>query len=319
MSGQQARNGDWIAVDWGTTNMRAALVADDGTVRARSPNGPGMAAIAAGGAGNAAYEAALAEAVAPWLGEAPVDVLVCGMAGARQGWLEAPYADVPARLDGLLAAAVAPVHPDRRLRVRIVPGLCVRGKRPDVMRGEETQLLGLTVLQPDVSRVCLPGTHAKWVEMDSGRVETFRTHMTGEINALLSAHSVLRSDLVSTRDAPDGGAFDKTAFDDAVRAALDAGGAVLDRLFAIRARGLLSGTDPGRARATLSGLLIGAEIALEAERGQGPVHVVGGRNLGEIYVRAMALAGIGAHALDGDALAVAGLAAMRQGASQRDA
>lgn len=301
-------DGDWIAVDWGTTTMRAALVSGDGTVRATAPEGPGMALTRQRGG---AFEDVLSEAVAPWLTTGSVDVLLCGMAGARTGWLEASYREVPAQLTGLLDAAVVPPTRDGRLRVRIVPGLCARAGQnvtPDVMRGEETQLLGLLTRteHADVERVCLPGTHSKWVDFNGATVTGFRTHMTGELNALLRDHSMLSGDLA-------GNNLDDGAFDDAVRAALDAGGAVLPRLFAIRARGLLDGSDPAHARATLSGLLIGAEVAAEASGHATSVHLVGGGNLTALYARALSLAGIASTVHDGGDLAVAGLAAMRQG------
>ena len=302
-----ARDGDWIAIDWGTTNMRAMLVADGGAVRDRAAAGPGMAALARSGRGAAGFEDALREAIDGWVA-GPIDVLVCGMAGARQGWVEAPYREVPAALDGLLAAAVRVPTRDARVNIRIVPGLCAREPRPDVMRGEETQLLGL-LRQDRATRVCMPGTHSKWVELDGERVTGFRTHMTGELNAVLTDHSILATSLADAS----GEAFDEDAFDDAVRAAIDAGGAVLDRLFAIRAAGLLAGTSASHARATLSGLLIGAELAREVADDPSPVALVGSGGLVQLYARALAVAGVGSTVHDGTDLAVAGLAAMRQG------
>ena len=310
----RADPGDWIAVDWGTTTMRAALVDPSGTVRARAPAGPGMGDIARADGGVAAYEVALAAAAAPWLGDGAIDVLVCGMAGARQGWVEAPYRDVPAALDDLLASAVSPAVPDARLRVRIVPGLCVRGERPDVMRGEETQLLGLLCATGERTlRACLPGTHSKWARVEDGRVIDFATHVTGEINALVRAHSVVGLHIrpASGEEARRERAFDHDAFDAAVETARASGGTVLDRLFALRARSLLEGADRARDEATLSGLLIGAEVAREAHEG-GPIHLVGGGTLTALYARALRAGGIAAIVHDGGELAVAGLSAMRQ-------
>lgn len=314
MSGShvRARAGDWIAVDWGTTTMRAALVADDGTVRARAPTGPGMSELARDGAGPEGYERALLDAIAPWRADRAVDALVCGMAGAWDGgWERVPYCRVPRSLDDLLGAAKRVVTRDRHLHVRIVPGLSTRthqpGDVPDVMRGEETQLLGLLQRVPDAGRVCLPGTHAKWARLEGGHVLGFRTHMTGELNALLTRHSVLRSTL------GDGEGFDAASFDRAVEVALDARGAVLDRLFAIRAGAMLEhGVGGAQSRAALSGLLIGAEVAREADEPD-LVHLVGGGELTALYARALELAGRESERHDGGDLSVAGLAAMRQG------
>ena len=304
-------DGDWIAVDWGTTSMRARLVSGEGAIRAEAPTGPGMGALTPD-----AFEPALVSAIGPWLVgpwldgvDRPVDVLVCGMAGARQGWREAPYASVPAALDALLSSAITVPTDDARLAVRIVPGLS-QADPPDVMRGEETQLLGLLVGN-DLrdATVCLPGTHSKWVAIEDRRVIRFATHMTGEIFAAIGGHTILRHSLGADE------ASDDEAFDEAVREAREVAGAVLDRLFGLRAAGLLGDVSAGRARSRLSGLLIGAEIAvaLGADR-PGTVHVVAAGPLAARYGRALDAFGVHACVHDGGALAVAGLAAMRQSA-----
>ena len=292
-------DGDWIAVDWGTTSMRARLVSADGTIRDEAAPGPGMGALQ-----RADYEPTLLAAVSDWLHDGPAEVLICGMAGARQGWREAAYVPVPAALGGLLREAIDVPTDDARLRVRIVPGLS-QSDPPDVMRGEETQLLGLLsrgALRDAV--VCLPGTHSKWVRIEDGDVVAFSTHMTGELYALISTSSVLRHSM------DDG--WNEDTFRAAVREAAD-DPAVLDRLFALRAAGLLSIRPAGWAASRLSGLLIGAELAREPAGGT--VHIVGAGGLAARYhdaLRALDRDGI-VH--DGGALAVAGLAALRQGAS----
>ena len=290
------RSGEWIAVDWGTTSMRARRVGVDGSVVAEAAAGPGMGALEAH-----AFEPALLEAVAPWLGEVPAEVLVCGMAGARQGWIEAPYVELPAALTGLLDHAVRPETRDPRLDVRIVPGLCRRDPA-DVMRGEETQLLGLLAGEDMAdATVCLPGTHSKWARIEGRRVTGFETHMTGELYALLSSRSVLRHSV-------DEGA-DEGAFDAAVGEALD-DPVILPRLFGLRASSLLEDVGPGTAAARLSGWLIGAEIA-RAPSGPDAVHVVASGALASRYARALAVAEREARVHDGGTLAVAGLAALR--------
>ena len=301
----RVRAGDWIAVDWGTTTMRARLVSAEGAVRAQAAHGPGMGTLLAG-----EYEPALTGAVGPWIDDrgasanAPVEVLICGMAGARQGWREAPYVAVPAALGELLRHAAPVPTADPRLAVRIVPGLS-QDQPPDVMRGEETQLLGLLTREAlGDATVCLPGTHSKWVRIKDRRVTAFSTHMTGEMFALLSERSVLRHSMDE--------AWDGDAFREGVREGARSGG-VLSGLFALRAATLLGERPAGWAAARLSGLLIGTELG--AERAPGPVHVVASGALAERYgtaLRALDREGI-VH--DGDALAVAGLAAMRQGAT----
>ena len=298
---------EWIAVDWGTSRMRACAVGADGAVLEESPAGPGMGSLEPDD-----YEPTLLAAIGPQLdartAERPLDVLVCGMAGARQGWREAPYVPLPATLKGLLGKAVEVPVSDARLKVRIVPGLCREGGEPDVMRGEETQLLGLITREGlSDAVVCLPGTHSKWVRIASGSVEAFSTHMTGELHALLAERSILRHSIPNGGD----GAFDEDTFDTAVAEAVEAKGAVLDRLFAIRAAGLVGdGATPSAAAARLSGLLIGGEIA----RAQiaSAVHVIAAGSLARLYERALRAVDVRAIVHDGGALALAGLARMRQ-------
>ena len=113
-------------------------------------------------------------------------VIICGMAGARQGWIEAPYVAVPAPPPAVLSQAVAVAGAPRR--VAIVPGLCQRdAAAPDVLRGEETQLAGVAPLSvPGRHLACLPGTHSKWVLIEGGVVQGFGTWLTGELFGLLA-------------------------------------------------------------------------------------------------------------------------------------
>src|SRR5690606_24108933 len=138
----------------------------------------------------AEFPAALLEAtqsITP--GGRPVEVLICGMAGARQGWMEAPYLEAPTDLRGLNEGAVHPSMPDGSLSVSILPGVCQRQGGENVMRGEETQLLGLAELFPGYSGlVCMPGTHSKWAMLEGTRIERFTTAMTGEMFELLKTH-----------------------------------------------------------------------------------------------------------------------------------
>ena len=299
MNASLPRRPDWIAVDWGTTTMRAWAMTEAGDVVGAAPPGPGMGTLARDD-----YEPVLQRAVGDWL-DSPTDVLVCGMAGARQGWCEAPYIAVPTALDGLAASAVGVPTDDARLRVRIVPGLSFAGDgRHDVMRGEETQLLGLLVREGlRDAIVCLPGTHSKWATLADGSATEFSTHMTGELFALLAERSILRHSM------DDG--WDEAAFTNGVR---EGASEALARLFGIRAAGLLGEPAPGAARARLSGLLIGAELASALEAGgTDDVQIVAAGPLGQRYVSAVRALGRSARLHDGADLAVAGLAAMRQG------
>lgn len=287
---------DWIAVDWGTTRLRAWAMARGGGVRAEAASEAGMSTLARDG-----YEPALLSLVAPWLGEGPTDVVACGMVGSRQGWIEAPYAAAPcpALPDGFARAPTT----DPRLRVHVVPG--IRQARPaDVMRGEETQIAGFLALNDGWDGiVCLPGTHTKWVEVSAGEVVSFQTFMTGELFALLSGASVLRHTIAS-----DG--WDDAAFAAALDDAMTRPEALAARLFGLRAGALLDGTPPETARARLSGLLIGAELAAARPYWLGrQVAVIGAGGLGRHYVTALGAQGVPATLADAPRMTRAGLEA----------
>lgn len=289
---------DWIAVDWGTTNLRLWALGPDGSVLAERTSGRGMGRLEP-----REYEAALLDLADPFLPpDRATPVIVCGMAGARQGWIEAPYRPVPCPPAGP-GAVVAPTA-DPRLDVRILPGLC-QSAPPDVMRGEETQIAGFIATRPDFDGVlCLPGTHSKWVRLRAGAVLAFRTAMTGEAFGLLAEASVLRHSV--------GPGWDAEGFRTALHETLARPETLLTALFAIRARGLLQGDAPAAARARLSGLLIGQELAAIRDLWQGfPVTVIGAPDLAGRYAAALAVAGAAAESCDAAGLALAGLATAR--------
>ncbi len=285
---------DWIAVDWGTSNLRAWAIRN-GSAVAEAVSDKGMGVLAPD-----AFEAALLDVIDPWLGRERTRVVASGMAGARQGWKEAPYATVPCAPGG--ADAVRPDTADARLDVAILPGLA-QGRPADVMRGEETQVAGYLAGDPGFDGVvCLPGTHTKWVHVSAGEVTGFRTFMTGEIFALLSSGSILRHSV--------GEGWDDDAFAKAVDDAMARPEAIAARLFALRAETLLAGLDKGAATARLSGILIGAEIAAARAYWLGRRIVLVGEG-GQVSHYATALAALGAAAETADArqATLAGLAA----------
>ncbi|MBV1787644.1 2-dehydro-3-deoxygalactonokinase [Marinobacterium sp. D7] len=285
-------NLDWIAVDWGSTRLRAWACSRDGSVLQRADSAQGAAGLAP-----EQFEPALLELVEPWLTtEKRTTVIACGMAGARQGWIDAPYSAVPCRPLSVERLIEAPVT-DPRLRVLIVPGLS-QASPADVMRGEETQLAGVLAAQPGYrGLVCLPGTHCKWAELQEGRVIAFRTFMTGELYALLSQSSVLRHSLHADTDTGDG--WDSNVFVEATRQALGHPEQVWAELFGLRAQGLLHGQAPATARARLSGLLIGAELAAARSLWQGrKVTLVGNIGLPALYLEALRAQDIEVQALN---------------------
>jgi 2-dehydro-3-deoxygalactonokinase len=238
-----------IAVDWGTSRLRAYLLDADGTVRERRGSDAGIAML--GGSG---FDVALAPLLDGWPRDAPL--LMCGMIGSRQGIVEVPYLPCPADPAGL-ARALAPVAIAGR-DGRIVPGLSC--DPPDVMRGEETLILGSGVRD---GLVCLPGSHSKWVRVAGGVVQGFRTYLTGELFAAVAGHTIVGR-LLEPVDPPDW----RDWFGRGVMAARGPGAALTHQLFGLRAAGLLGRMPPPALRPHLSGLLVGHEIAAEAPAAQ---------------------------------------------------
>lgn len=290
---------DWIAVDWGTSNLRAWVFDGAGREIAHLAADKGMGGLAPG-----AFEPALLELVGPYLAEGrTTPVIACGMAGARRGWAEAAYDSVPCPPPGIGRATRAPAA-DPRLEVAILPGLS-QDRPADVMRGEETQIAGFLAGHPGFDgTICLPGTHSKWVQVSAGEIVSFRTVMTGEVFAALSQHTVLRHSV--------GSGHDEDAFLAGVRDAMTSPEALTARLFGLRAEGLLHGLGAEAAASRLSGLLIGLELA--GARGYwlgARVALVGGEALTRLYAAALGAQGVAAETAEGDAMVLAGLKAAR--------
>jgi len=205
---------------------------------------------------------------------------------------------------------VAAPQADPRVSVYVVPGL-KQAKPADVMRGEETQIAGFLALNPGWDGViCLPGTHSKWVHVSAGEVVSFQTFLTGETFALFADHSVLRHGMAG---------WDNAGFDAGVAQGLERPDRLLARLFTLRAEGLLDGLDPATARARLSGLLIGAELAAAKPYWLGQrVAVLGAGALAALYGRALDGLSVPVSAHTADAATLAGLAAMRAAHMQKE-
>jgi 2-dehydro-3-deoxygalactonokinase len=288
----------WVAADWGTSQLRLWLMDGAGGVieARRAPCGMGSLAPSE-------FEPALVGL----LGDAlPVTgrltVICCGMAGSRQGWAEARYLAVPCPPPSAKAATQAPTT-DPRLAVHLLPGIR-QDSPPDVMRGEETQIAGLLAAEPGFDGIaCLPGTHTKWVHLSAGEVVSFRTFMTGELFALLSGQSVLRHAMA-------GEGWDDAAFAEALEEAMARPANVAAKLFEIRAASLLAGLSSGAARARLSGLLIGIELAAARPFWLGQdLRILGESGIAGAYATALEGQGVPARRLDADAMTLAGLAA----------
>ena len=281
----------FLAIDWGTTNRRVYAIDAAGAVVAGERDDRGVLAVAAG------EFAAEVAAIRLRFGDLPV--LCAGMVGSVRGWVEVPYLRCPADL-GALAGALHRVD----ARTAIVPGLSVvEGGRGDVMRGEEVQLMGSVAagLAPADALLCQPGTHCKWAWMAGGRVERFRTTITGELFALLRGHSLLADFLGGT-------VADGTAFRAGVDASADA--AILTRLFGVRADALLGLRAREDSAAYVSGLLIGSDVREQSLTAGQAVHVLADPGLGSLYAAAIDVAGGRAIAVESEAAFIAGITAI---------
>ena len=298
-----AQTGAMIGIDWGTTSFRAYRLAPDGRVLDRREESAGILTIPAGG-----FPAALRAAIGPWLAAGEELVLLCGMVGSRQGWQEAPYLPCPAG-PAEIAGALTPL-PFEGARCLLVPGLTAtdKGGVPDVMRGEETKLIGLLAeLGDGAATLCLPGTHSKWARLDGGRIAGFATSMTGEVRAVLLAHRILG------RLAQPGLGSD-AAFLRGVRRSRQGGG-LLHQLFGTRALGLAGALAEAETDSYLSGLLIGHEIRAVLEdvaAQEGPVALAGAETLCRLYALAFAEYGLAERRGDPD-IAARGLARIAEG------
>ncbi|MEJ0003241.1 MAG: 2-dehydro-3-deoxygalactonokinase [Pararobbsia sp.] len=287
-----------VAFDWGTSSLRAYLFGPQGkVVGARSlPWGVmKLPRAAAEGGFDTAFEAACGD----WLDAHPgLPLIACGMVGSAQGWVEARYIDTPADANRL-ASSLAEVRTARGVTLRIVPGVIERGPLPNVMRGEETQILGAMLDAPGstaqagapTTLVGLPGSHAKWAIVEGRRIERFHTFMTGETFAALRDHTILGRTMRMPA-APDSEAFLRGVA--VARGASEAG--MLATIFSTRTLGLTGQLAAEQQPDYLSGLLIGHELSgveslLErtgASWGSQPVLLIGERGLVERYRLALA-------------------------------
>jgi 2-dehydro-3-deoxygalactonokinase len=268
-----------VSVDWGTSAFRARLAAIDGEVLNAVEAETGATGLASG-----AHEAFLKAQIGDWKRRFPaLPIVMSGMIGSRQGWVEAPYVACPAGATEI-AAAMTTIPTTRIGRVLVVPGLSGRDRRgaPDVMRGEETQILGaLSASDRADGLFVLPGTHSKWARVEGGRIVGFATFMTGEVFAALKDHSLLGR-LMAPSDGSDASSADAFSQGLAAAAGLTRPGDLLHAIFMTRTLGLFDELPPQALADYLSGLLIGAEI-LAGAQGEREACVVGSPGLAARY------------------------------------
>jgi 2-dehydro-3-deoxygalactonokinase len=276
-----------VAVDWGTTSLRAARIAADGSVLEERSSARGILTVPAG-----RFPEVLQQTCGDWLGQPQALCLVSGMAGSRQGWREAPYCACPAGF-AEVAASLAWIERDR---IALVPGLsCETRGVPDVLRGEEVQVFGaMDLLQQHDGLFVLPGTHSKWVRVQDGRVQSFATFMSGECYALLRQHSILARTLPAEEPS-----LDEEAFVRGVRYAQEAG-SLLRSAFSARTLALFERMAAPALASYLSGLVIGDELRARTAR-ETSIVLIGNAALNARYALALSTVGVSSRALGSEA------------------
>ena len=271
-----------IGVDWGTTSLRAFLIDADGQVvdSASSPEGimrvPGKS-----------FEAVLDRLIGHWLAQSDLPILASGMITSRNGWVETPYEAMPLGACKL-AQALVPFDTEGGARVHFVTGASVEHSgRPDVMRGEETQITGALALGLSEGTFVMPGTHSKWVDVVAEEIVDFSTYMTGEVFAALKEYTILGT-LMKEDD------FQTNAFKMGVKAGLEGAQNLLHNLFHVRTLPLMEKIPAQATTDYLSGLLIGTEIAsaTDAGRKRKTITIIGSSDLSDRYEIALRTAGI---------------------------
>ena len=287
-----------LAVDWGTSSLRIYRLDSDGNVRDSRYSPKGILNIA-----DMAFAAALESEAGDWIAAGETPILMSGMIGSRQGWKEAAYVPCPAGI-GEIASTMSAIEWDTH-RAWISPGVQCRNHTGvhDVMRGEEVQILGIVdELGHGEHRVCLPGTHSKWVIVRDNKIISFTTHMTGEVFAILKEHSILGRTMEVDH-------FSKTAFLSGVARAAHSDG-LLHHLFGVRAQVLAGELAQEESATYLSGILIGHELR-SATAGTERIHLLGSAELAKLYTVAASTMNIDAIIHDADAV-TRGLYALAQ-------
>ncbi len=297
-SGPTGGRASLLALDWGTSALRGARIDEHGMVLEQRSFARGILTVPAGG-----FAQVFDSLFGDWARAGARLCLVCGMAGGKQGWVEAPYCECPAGFSDVAAQLCWVTDPQLAVPTAIVPGLRCElrcdlpalASLPDVMRGEEVQILGaLHLLQQRDGLFVLPGTHSKWARVESGRVTGFQTFMTGEFYALLSQHSLLARAV--NRDA----ALDAAAFSLGLARARQGGG-LLHNAFGTRTLSLFERLDASQLASYLSGLVIGEELRGQDLKAVSEVVLIGSEALTHRYSHAFETWGLGSRSMGAEA------------------
>ncbi|MDD1783403.1 2-dehydro-3-deoxygalactonokinase [Enterovibrio sp. ZSDZ35] len=294
----------WVAVDWGTSNFRAFLMTPEGQTIDKLTASCGLLAVP-----NGQFSDTFQQLVSPWADSInSLSVLFAGMVGSQQGWRDVPYVSLPVSPDALIQNMADVTLPWGK-KGWIVPGATGDNDfdLPDVMRGEEVQLMGLVSLTDNcVTHAILPGTHSKHVHVKSGELTHFQTYMTGELFSVLKQHSILGRQLPEQQHC-----------DTSYLLGVDAGrkGALSSVLFSARTQRLFNHVAPENVESYLSGVLIGAELGTLNE--DGPIYLVGDEKLCQRYLLAIEHLDLQGKIMSGDECFLAGMTTIYQQSRNR--
>ncbi len=267
----------FIGIDWGTSSLRAYLIDAQGVVLETLSTADGIMQVQ-----GSEFETTLLRLLEPWLTVSPLPVIASGMITSRNGWMETPYLSLPATTRDL-ATALQAVSTSREVDLHFVTGLAANlNGTPDVMRGEETQVIGAIDKGLVNAVIVLPGTHSKWVTVRKGCIDAFTTYMSGELFATLSQHTILGK-LMKASD------FNEAGFSRGVNDGYSAGSQLLSRLFHVRTLPLFELLGEEQVSDYLSGMLIGAEIhaAIDSGVGEDQITIIGKHDLADRYALAL--------------------------------
>ena len=271
-----------VGIDWGTSSLRAFLIGANGEVLDKVSSSQGIMHVV-----NRDFETVFNKLVGAWNSDARLPVLASGMITSRNGWVETPYAHVPLDADDL-ACALVQHKTSAGIPLSFVTGVTTDHESgPDVMRGEETQVIGASALGMSGGIFVMPGTHSKWIRVSEGRIEDFATYITGEIFSALKDHTILGT---LVEDSP----FSREGFELGVVAGMKEESSLLHDLFHVRTLPLMGKIEGTMVADYLSGMLIGAEIKARKVRGEAawPITIIGRNDLADRYELALRTAGI---------------------------
>lgn len=262
-----------IGIDWGTTSFRAFKIGGDGSVLDRITANRGIMNVP-----NDDFKSSLLDLLGPWLDTKQLPIIASGMITSRNGWFETEYMPTPTGAKEL-AMGLRSVQISDDLRINFVPGIsCETNGVPDVMRGEETQIIGESPSCNSDRIYLLPGTHSKWAEVQSGRVQNFSTFMTGEIFNIICGHSILKK-LMTV------GEFNRQGFEKGVLTGISESHNLLQSLFSARTLPLFGKLSNYAVADYISGLLIGTEVQSQFThlKPESSVTIIGRGDLAERY------------------------------------